>query len=96
MNNRNTVRMKVRIAIYRKHKDLFESYCKIDPKLRWSSKEGERIIEIFRTRLGYSKSTYAIDILHTAYCGYIRWQETGNPIYKKSLGHGKSQSKIQR
>jgi hypothetical protein len=84
MNNRNTVRANLRIRLYQVYSGVFDSIIEIPKHDRYKSNEGDKIIELFRTKIGYSKTTFDRDILHTAVMGYVRWKETGKgkPIYQ--------------
>ena len=86
MKNKNEVRAKVRKAIYNEYHWLFEKLHlkKIDLNLKHDlhkTKEGKKIVHLFRTNIGYSKKTADRDIFWTAYKNWQRQYFTGKSMY---------------
>jgi len=82
MNNRNTIRANLRVRIYELYAGLFEELILLEPSERYNTDSAKKIVELFKTKIGYSRSTYDQDIFYTAFNGYVRWKETGSAIYQ--------------
>lgn len=85
MNNKNTVRAKIRAKIYELYPEPFEKLIEMDAPKRYNTEEAEQIVELFRTKIGYSKNTYDQDIFYSAFFGYIRWKETDKALYQSNI-----------
>jgi hypothetical protein len=85
MNNKNKVRRAVREQIYIKHKDLFEKMDELISAKGMSGMfltfHGQKIVALFREKIGYSSKTYDGDIFSSAIMNYRRRKMSGKAMY---------------
>ena len=85
MNNRTKVRAAVRAEIFRVYNDVFERFhnsMQSSNHYKYHlTADGQKIIELFRTKIGYSSKTYDKDILCSAYLNWRRGKESKKSMY---------------